>query len=550
MTDYAATRRDFGWELPEQFNFGVDVVDTLAADPAREALIWCNADGEERRLSFADIARSSDRLANGLAAGGIAKGDRVVVMLPRIPDWQIAMIACLKLGAVAVPCIEMLTARDVIYRVQHSEARGIITTPANADKIATGCDTLVLRIAVGDAPPGCWQSYARVMEDSPADFQAASVALDDPTVIYYTSGTTGAPKGVVHGAGALFAWRYTARYWLDLGPRDLMWCTADTGWSKAGTSVLFGPWSCGARVLLYDGPFDASRRLELLERYRVSVFCAAATELRQLVFEDTAGRDLSALRRTVSAGETLNPEIATRWSELTGVPCHEAYGQTESLMSIHNYPATPYKAGSAGLPLPGYEVAILDEHGARQPVGKPGILAIRQPNPNMLLGYWHEPERLAAQMVRNHEGEWFLSGDAAHVDADGYVFFNGRGRRHHQLGRLPHRTDRGGECPDRASRGARERGGIEPGSGPRRGGEGLRGAGGGLPGIRCPGGGASRSLQAHHRPVQVPARHRLRRGSAQERGRQAAAREVARGGMGGARLRSLSARHPVHTHER
>ena len=205
-----------------------------------------------------------------------------------------------------------------------------------------------------------------------------------------------------------------------------MWCTADTGWSKAGTSVLFGPWSCGARVLLYDGPFDASRRLELLERYRVSVFCAAATELRQLVFEDTAGRDLSALRRTVSAGETLNPEIATRWSELTGVPCHEAYGQTESLMSIHNYPATPYKAGSAGLPLPGYEVAILDEHGARQPVGKPGILAIRQPNPNMLLGYWHEPERLAAQMVRNHEGEWFLSGDAAHVDADGYVFFNGR----------------------------------------------------------------------------------------------------------------------------
>ena len=429
MTDYAATCRDFDWRLPERFNFGVDVVDAFGSDPTREALIWCNAAGEERRFTFAEISKLSNRLANVLANGGIRKGDRVLVMLPRIAQWQIAMVACLKLGAVAVPCIEMLTARDVVYRIQHCEARGVITTAANADKFASGCDTLVLRVSVGDAGAG-WRDYARAVEEASEHFVAATVALEDPTVIYYTSGTTGAPKGVVHGARALFAWRYTARYWLDLDPdrdpQDRMWCTADTGWSKAGTSVLFGPWSSGACTLFYDGPFDAGQRLELLERYQISVFCAAATELRQLVFADTARFDLSALRRTVSAGETLNPEIATRWSELTGVPCHEGYGQTESLMSIHNYPATAGKAGSAGLPLPGYEVSILDADGAPTPIGETGTLAIKQPNPNMLLRFWGEPDRLATQMVRNDEGEWFMSGDAAHVDEEGYVFFRGR----------------------------------------------------------------------------------------------------------------------------
>ena len=424
MLDYRATCREFEWRVPARFNFGVDVVDAFASNPERPALIWCNAAGEQQRFSFADISRLSNQFANVLVEQGVGKGDRVVVMLPRIPQWQIVMTACLKLGAVAVPCIEMLTERDITYRINHSRAKAIVTTAANTAKIPRDANTLTVRVAI-DASTG-WIEYQEAMRRACEIFVPVVVEAEDPTIIYYTSGTTGSPKGVVHSARAIFVWRYTARYWLDLSGDDIMWCTADTGWSKAGTSVLFGPWSCGAAALFYDGPFDATERLALLARFGVTVFCAAATELRQLVFEDVTQHDLSKLRRTVSAGETLNPEIANRWSALTGAPCHEAYGQTETLMSIHNYPCMPMKPGSAGLPLPGYEVCVMTPAGKPLPVGETGILAIRQPNPNMLLGFWNEPERLATQIVSHADTEWFLTGDMGLIDEDGYVFMQGR----------------------------------------------------------------------------------------------------------------------------
>lgn len=424
MHDYAETCERFRWQVPDTFNFGVDVVDALAADEDRLALVWCDESGAEERLTFADISRASNRLANALTAEGVTKGDRVIIMLPRRPHWQIAMSACLKLGAVVVPCITMLTARDLAYRLEHSGARAIVTTAEGAAK-APDDVTLTAGVAVGGAPG--WLDWDHALASASEHFEAATVYAEDPAAIYYTSGTTGGPKGVTHAARALYVWRATARYWLDLGADDLMWCTADTGWSKAGTSILFGPWSRGAAVLFYDGPFDPRKRLELLERYRVTVFCAAATELRGLIYEDISGHDLSALRHTVSAGETLNPEVARRWSELTGVPCREGYGQTESLMSVHNYPATELRDGSAGLPLPGYTVSVLGENGA--PIGEDetGVLAIKLPNPNMMLGYWGEPDRMREHVVSNDEGEWWLTGDTATMDDDGYVYFLGRG---------------------------------------------------------------------------------------------------------------------------
>jgi acyl-coenzyme A synthetase/AMP-(fatty) acid ligase len=184
-------------------------------------------------------------------------------------------------------------------------------------------------------------------------FEPNVMEREDPAVMYYTSGSTGRPKGVTHTTRGLFAWRVSAWYWLTLTERDVMWCTADTGWSKAGTSILFGPWSCGATVLFYDGPFDAKKRFELIERHGVTVFCAAATELRRLVHEDLDPYDLSRLRLAVSAGETVNPEIVTRWTRMTGIPLLDGYGLTEILMVVLNYPGMPVKPGSMGRPLPG-----------------------------------------------------------------------------------------------------------------------------------------------------------------------------------------------------
>ena len=396
------------------------MLDVWARDPAKLALVWCNAAGEERRFTFAQIRDLSCRLASSLAERGLKKGERVIIMLPRVPQWQVSMLACLRLGAVPIPCIGMLTTKDVAFRVSHSGACAAITTRDNAGKFGA----LPIRLAVGGAAG--WLDFDQELARGSTEFSAARIEMEDPVAMYYTSGSSGDPKGVTHAARALYAWRYASLTWQDLRPSDLMWCTADTGWSKAGTSILYGPWSCGAAVLFYDGPFDPRERLALLARHRVTVFCAAATEFRHLINEDVSAFDLSALRLTVSAGETVNPEIVRRWKSLTGVQLLDGYGQTETLMTVMNYPCLPVKPGSMGKPMPGIAIALLDA--ARRPLGRgqTGELAIRLPNPQLMLGYWKEPERTAAGKADVDGVEYWLTGDMVRMDGDGYLFYEGR----------------------------------------------------------------------------------------------------------------------------
>ncbi|MEZ5372932.1 MAG: AMP-binding protein [Microthrixaceae bacterium] len=412
----------FRWEVPSTFNFSADVVDRWADDPTRQALITVDSDRTEARYTYAEIADAAARLANLLAANGLGQGDRIVVMLPRIAEWQIAMVAATRMGAVPIPCITMLTRSDLAYRVEHSGAVGVIC-PAEESAKFDGLDSLHLRVAVGDAPEG-WVSFSDSGQHPP-NYEPAEVAAEDPAILYYTSGSTGPPKGVTHAARALWAWSSSAIHWLGLDPDERIWCTADTGWSKAGTSILFGPWSQGASVLFYDGPFVPSERFELLERYEVTCFCAAATELRRLILEDASGYDLSNLRSTVSAGESVNPEIIDRWREVTGTTVLDGYGQTETLMTVTNRPGWTVKAGSMGRPLPGVDVAVRSADETAEPNGL-GELLIRLPNPQVMLGYWDDPHRTAASRINMDGHDWFATGDNVEIDDEGYVFYTGR----------------------------------------------------------------------------------------------------------------------------
>lgn len=425
MDDYDRIHDAFRWEVPERFNFGADVVDRWAEDPDKLALIWCNGAGAEERYTFRQIADLSSRFANVLRAHGVQRGDRFVVMLPRLPQWQIAMVGCLKAGVVPIPCIEMLTAGDVDYRMRNADARGAITTAANTGKFGAFPD-LPCRIAIGGGDG--WTDYAGAMAVASPDFAVVPTAAEDPAVMYYTSGSTGSPKGVLHASRALWAWRISARHWQGFRPDDVTWCTADTGWSKAGTSILFGPWSQGTAVVFFDGRFDPAERLRLIAKHRVTVFCAAATELRRLVEHGLEGHDLSALRLVTSAGESVDPATVDRLRERLGVAVLDGYGQTEILMVVVNGPGSPVKPGSMGRPLPGSVAALrLPDGTVTEDIrGRAGELAIRLPNPQLMLGYWRDAERTATTRATAGGAEYHLTGDLVRVDEDGYVFHQGR----------------------------------------------------------------------------------------------------------------------------
>lgn len=411
------------WELPATFNFATDIVDYWAQEPEKIALITVDEDMRERVYTFADISQHAAQYANLLEAHGLAQGDRVIVMLPRIAEWQTAMTAVLRAGCVPIPCITMLTEADLAYRAAHSGARAVITLDSETAKF-DDIPSVTIRACTGDAPQG-WVALSEA-DAQPETHSAARVGIEDAAILYYTSGSTGKPKGVSHAARALYAWASSALHWLALTPQSRIWCTADTGWSKAGTSILFGPWSQGASVLFYDGPFVPEMRLELLQDYQVTCYCAAATELRRLILEDVSAYDLSQLKTTVSAGESVNPEIIHRWQALTGITVRDGYGQTETLMTITNRPGMAVKPGSMGVPLPGVEIGVRTADGTFAAKQAGGELLIKLPNPQVMTGYRDDTARTKAAQIEVDGVSYFTTGDTVDIDAEGYVFYTGR----------------------------------------------------------------------------------------------------------------------------
>jgi medium-chain acyl-CoA synthetase len=410
----------FSWQVPEEFNFGA-LVDAWATDRSRVALYWEDEAGHTARLTFWDLRQASNRAMNALAALGVGRGDPVLVMLPRVPAWHVAMLAGLKLGALVIPCTTTLRAKDIAYRVQHSGARAVITTTEQAAAVDQAGVALPVRIALGGAPAG-WYDWDAVLARAATTGVAVRTRSDEPALCYYTSGTTKDPKAVLHAHAYTFAQRWTGAYWLDLQRTDLHWTTADTGWAKAAYGVLFGPWMNGVPTFMYHGRFDPERELDLLARYEISTFCAPPTEYRLLVKRDLSRWRLPRLRHCTGAGEPLNPEVIHAWHERFGVMIHDGYGQTESIILAANLPALPIRPGSMGKPFPGHDLQVIGDDGAELPAGEVGDLAVRGRPPSLFLEYWKNPEETAAC----RRGEWYLTGDRARRDEDGYLWFVGR----------------------------------------------------------------------------------------------------------------------------
>ena len=423
---YQRAYRDFRWETPEHFNFA-DVIDKFAEDPRRVAILWEDSEGKRARLTFADIAVQSKRIANVLAGHGIRRGDAVMLVLPRITLWQAAYIGALRLGAIVIPCTSMLREKDLIYRANHSGARAIIACVENASMIADlrkECPGVAQYFICGATRTG-WISLQEYMGHATPAFKSANTKSSEPAICYYTSGTTREPKAVLHSHSYTYSHKFTGLNWLDLRPGDIHWTTSDTGWAKAAYGVLFGPWMNGVTTFMYNGRFDAARELDLLARYRITTFCAPPTEYRILIKEKLGDYSFPALRHCTGAGEPLNPEVIEVWRQHLGLTIHDGYGQTETTILAANMPAMPVKPGSMGLPFPGHDVRVINNELAEAGIDEVGEIGVRvtpERPPSLFLEYWKNAEETASVF----RGEWYLTGDQATRDADGYLWFVGR----------------------------------------------------------------------------------------------------------------------------
>jgi acyl-coenzyme A synthetase/AMP-(fatty) acid ligase len=430
MVDYEQACREFRWEVPEHYNFAVDVVDHWGEDAQKLAMLWVNERGDEKRLTFRDFTVRSNQVGNALRTMGIRKGDRILIMSPRLPEWWEAVLGIMKIGAISMPGTTLLTPKDVAYRIQAAEAVAVITDEEGAlkvEQVANECPTLRLKIVLEAEREG-WVNYARAVVLAMSTLKPEPTRSDEPMMIYFTSGTVGYPKMVLHTHMSYpIGHIVTGKYWLDLKPTDLHWNLSDTGWAKAAYSNLFGPWIMGAAMFTFDGRgrFDARQTLELLERYPISTFCAPPTAYRLLVLENLRHYHLAALRHCIGAGEPLNPEVIEAWQRGTGQIIRDGYGQTETVILVANFPPLPVKPGSMGKPSPGLTIGIVDDDGREVPAGIEGDIAVKL-TPIRPVGlfkeYWRNPEA-TSNCIR---GEWYITGDRAIRDADGYFWFIGR----------------------------------------------------------------------------------------------------------------------------
>lgn len=417
--DYASACAEFHWpELPE-FNWALDHFDDLARGNACTALWIVEESGTEVKRSFEALRVASDRAANFLRGLGIGRGDRVLVMLPnRVELWEL-MLAAMKLGAVLSPATMLLSESDLKDRIERGQMRAVIvdaTCTAKFEGIADDC----VRVAVGGHASG-WTDYAQ-SGSAPGDFKPDGVTrADDPSVLYFTSGTTSKPKMVLHTQRSYPVGHLSTLYWLGLREDDVHLNISSPGWAKHAWSCFFAPWTVGATIFIYNqGRFDSAKTLGTLVRCGVTTLCAPPTAWRALILEDLRKFPVK-LRELVSAGEPLNPEVIEQVKAAWGITIREGYGQTESTAMLGNPPGQPVRYGSMGRPLPGYRLDLLDVDG--KPVSEGEVSVSLDPRPaGVMAGYAGDAEKTSRALGGSHYG----TGDVASRDADGFFWFVGR----------------------------------------------------------------------------------------------------------------------------
>lgn len=435
FNSYEDFYNNFKIKVPPNFNFAYDVVDEYAQKaPDQTALVWCNDMGEDKIFSFKDISDLSKKAANALKKLGVKKGDKVLLILKSRYQFWYLIIALCRLGAVAIPATHMLTKKDIAYRIDAADIKMVISvTDENVCKAIDEAEKTthkLIKATVSGTSDGFIDMDSEVNKAGdvfacPTGEQATKT--EDIMILYFTSGTTGMPKIVSHNFSYPLAHIITAGYWHNLDDKDLHFTLADTGWAKSSWGKLYGQWIMGAAVFTYDYEtrFQPYEMAKMIEKYRITSFCAPPTIFRFLIKEDLASVDLSSLKKCCIAGESLNPEVYKRWLEITGIKLMEGYGQTETVVLVAVFPWIEPRPGSMGKPAPVFNVKLLNDKGEICEVGEEGEICVdmRTEYPiGLYQGYYREQDRTDLVM---YDG-FYHTGDVAWCDEDGYLWFVGR----------------------------------------------------------------------------------------------------------------------------
>lgn len=422
--------------IPKNFNFAYDVVDAWAEEkPEKTALVWCNDHGGEKIFSFGEMKRLSDKAAHLFFSRGIGKGDVVMLMLKRRWHYWVCTLALEKIGAISIPATVQLTKKDIAYRNNAASVKMIVSVFEDEvvqciEEALPHSPTVIEKALVGSSRPG-WLDFDAELDSTPdlwrrpeGDHAAGGT---DPMLMYFTSGTTGMPKIVLHDFNYPVGHITTAHYWQRLGNEGLHLTVSESGWAKCAWGKIYGQWICGVALFVYDmDKFVPEKLLHMLEKYRITSFCAPPTIYRFLIQEDLSKYDLSSIKIADTAGEPLNPEVFHQFKKATGLEIIEGFGQTETTVLCANFEWITPKPGSMGKPSPLYDIDIIDENGHSCPPGVEGNIVIKNLDqklpPGLFKGYYRDEE--VTRRVWNNGV--YNTGDVAWRDEDGYFWFVGR----------------------------------------------------------------------------------------------------------------------------